>query len=526
MRNLDSFASVKMKRKKPEFKNCKLVNDVYEEEQVLYSFALKITYIGLDSKTEIVEALWKDGKMNPEILKGGEFEEVPGENDFKIPDEIMDEIKKKGELREREFQRRVEEERKNVVEHLERMVEEKLREGKSEEAERIREEVERRKNMPLPELRIKVEPISLLRINAPVEIHRSVLENEYSKKEVVWKFDNLTGEHDLRCDGCGKKANEFYLTVDGIACENCYKECKECGKPMINAYECKVCHEPLCEEHVHFCSTCHEPICQEHATKCEFCSNEMCPEHVNHCSVCNAPLCDEHAYSCVVCGKTIGPKHTRICEVCGGNVCPEHIHTCEICGKNVCENCASQIDGKWYCKDHLEDGYGGKLVLPEIRCKECGIAVAKEDVEYCEVCHAPLCPEHTHRCSVCGKTLCGEHVNRCSICNVELCDDHTYFSELSGKPYCEKHVGICEVCGRVVGEDEMHDGVCVACERKKEIGKREIPKEIFKKFPYAKKGKEWFISSGKNVAYITEIKGIVLSYRIVDGEIVEHRGKR
>ena len=524
VRRLNSFAAVRAKRKKPEFKNCSVTDEVYEEENLIHSFALKVTYIGLDSKMEIMEYLWgKSGMMNPKILEGAIFENDERKDDFRLPDEILERIKKKATDEEKKFHEKLGEERERTLKHLERMKSEKEREEKYEEAKRIEEEIERRKRAKLPDLRVKVEPVALLSIDAPVEIHHTKLENDFARKEITWKFDNLTGEHNLRCEGCGKKTDELFLTVDGLACRDCYKECKECGKPMINAYECKVCHAPLCDEHVHFCSTCHKPICKEHATKCEFCSNEMCPEHVHHCSICNAPLCEEHTYKCVVCGREIGPRHTRVCDVCGGNVCPEHIHKCEITGKNVCENCATEIDGKWYSNEVLEKGYGGKMVLPEFRCKTCGIAVSREDVQFCEVCNAPLCPDHAHHCGICGKTLCEDHVNKCSICGKELCGGHSILSELSGKVYCEAHATKCEVCGRVVGVDEIENGVCNSCRNMVEIERRDVPKEIFAKFPYAKKGKKWKISKGKNVAYITEVKGITLSYRVVDGKIEEFR---
>ncbi|NPA74560.1 MAG: hypothetical protein GXO25_00575 [Euryarchaeota archaeon] len=74
-----------------------------------------------------------------------------------------------------------------------------------------------------------------------------------------------------------------------------------------------------------------------------------------------------------------------------------------------------------------------------------------------------------------------------------------------------------------MGSDELRGGVCDACRNMKELSKKSIPKEIFIKYPYAKRGKEWFISRGKNAAYITKIKNMTLSYRVVDGKIVEHR---
>ena len=523
---MEQFAAAKIKRRKPEFANCNAVDDVFERERTFFSFAIMVKYIGKESRTELREYLWgPDGAMSAEVLRGAEFEPAEMDIEFKLPDEVLEDIKKKAVEEEERFHRAVEEERNETLRHLRRMLEEKEREGKEEEAQRIREEIERRENSPLPELRVHVEPVALLAIEAPVEVHHTKLENEFAKREITWKFDTLTGEHDLRCNSCGRAADKFFLAVDGIACDLCIKECKECGKPMINAHECKVCHAPLCDDHVHFCSTCGAELCNDHAIRCEFCSNEMCDDHINYCSVCNAPLCDEHAYSCVVCGKTTGPKHTRVCDVCGGNVCPEHIHKCEICGKNVCENCASQIDGKWYCREHLEVGYGGKLILPELRCEVCGIALANEDAHHCKVCGMVLCGDHVHRCSICGEELCEEHVHRCSICGAELCEEHVNFSEISGKPYCEYHTEICEICGRTVGEDEIRYGICNACTRMSEISRRDVPREIFLKFPYAKRGKEWYVSRGKNVAYITEVKGTRLAYRIVAGEIVEHRSR-
>ncbi len=521
---MEQFAAVRMKRRKPTFKNCHVEDDVYEEERVLHSFALKITYIGLDSKVEILEYLWGDkGAMNPNVLKDAEFEEVQAENEFKIPDEVMEHIKSRAKEEESKFHEELQRKREDMLEHLKKMAIEKKSEGKMEEARRIEEEIERRRNATLPDLRVKVEPVSLLKIIAPLEIHRTVLSNEFTKREVVWKFDNLTGKHDLKCAGCGKSSEEFYLTVDGLACADCEKECKVCGKPMINAHLCKECNAPLCEEHVHHCSVCNAPLCEEHATKCKFCTNEMCSEHVHHCSVCNAPLCEEHTYTCSVCGATIGPMHTRVCEVCGSNVCPDHIHKCEICGKNVCENCAVEIEGKWYCKEHLERGYGGIWVIPEIRCKECGVALSSEHAVYCEVCNAPLCPDHAHKCSVCGSFLCSEHTYECAVCHVELCDRHAHVSELSGNRYCESHSLKCPICGRTVGSDEMKGDVCISCANMTEITKKDVPPEIFRKFPYAKRGKAWYISRGNTIAYITEVKNMILSFRVIDGEILEHR---
>ena len=527
MFNLDSFSSVKIKRKKPDFKNATLVDDVFERDRVFHSFAIQVRYIGKESKTELREYLWgPDGKMNPEILKGAEFESTKEKSEFKIPAEIIEEIRARGEKEEAKFHRELEKERREVIAHLKRVLEENMREEKYEEVERIKAEIERRERAEFPELVVKIEPVALLEIHAPVEIHHSRLKNEFADKELTWEFDTLTGEHDLKCEGCGKSAMGFYLTVDGISCESCLKVCKECGKPMIHAKECKVCHAPLCDEHVHYCSTCHGPICSEHATKCRFCSKEMCPEHVNRCSVCNAPLCEEHTYHCSVCGSTIGPMHVRVCDVCGSDVCPEHIHKCAICGKNVCENCAVELDGKWYCKEHLERSYGGKWVIPEVRCKICGVALANDEINRCSVCDAPLCDDHTNHCSVCDAPLCDEHTNYCSICNAPLCDKHVFISEMSGKEYCEEHSLSCKICGRIVGEDELKDGVCRACSDMVEVSRRDIPREIMIKFPYSKHGKRWFVSQGKNVAYITEVKGVILAYRIVNGEIVEHRGKR
>jgi len=483
---MDSFAAAKLKRKRPEFKNAKLIDDVFERDRIYHSFAIMVRYIGKDSKVELREYLWgPDGRLDPDVLKGAEFEELEGESQFAIPEEVLEEIKARGEREEQEFLKSLEKERAEIIAHLEKVLMEKEKEEKYEDAERIKEEIERRKN--------------------------SKLTNEYAEREITWKLDTLTGEHDLRCDGCGKVTNELFLTVDGIACKDCLKECKECGKPMLNAYECKVCHEPLCDEHVHFCATCHEPLCKEHATKCKFCSNELCPEHVEHCSVCNAPLCEEHTYHCSVCGAVIGPMHVRVCDVCHQDVCPEHIHKCEICGKNVCENCAVELDGKWYCKEHLEKSYGGKWVIPTTRCKTCGVALADDEINRCSVCNAPLCDEHT---------------NHCSVCNAPLCDEHVFVSELSGKEYCEEHAGKCNICGRTVGIDELHNSVCDACVNMKEAKRKDIPREILAKFPYAKHGKKWYISRGKNIAYITEVKGITLSYRIVNGEIIEHRSKK
>ncbi len=523
---MEQFAAARVKRRRPEFANCSAVDDVFEKERIFYSFAISVKYIGKESRTELREYLWgPDGPLDPEVLRGAEFERIEMDVDFRIPEGVMKEIEEKAREYEEEFHRQVKEERERTVEHLRRLLQEKESEGKEEEVKRIREEIERRSSAELPELRVLVEPVALLAINAPLEIHHTKLENEFARREVTWKFDTLTGEHDLRCDSCGRSADRLFLAVDGIACESCIKECKECGKPMINAHECRVCHAPLCDEHVHHCSTCGAELCDSHAIRCEFCSKEMCPEHVNRCSICNAPLCEDHSYSCVVCGRITGPRHTRVCDVCGGNVCPEHIHRCSICGKNVCENCAVQIDGEWYCREHLEVGYGGKLVLPEIRCEVCGIALEREDMHRCEVCGKVLCGDHVHRCSICNEELCDEHVHRCSICNEELCEKHTNFSEISGKPYCESHTAVCEICGRVVGVDEVHGGICDACSRMREISRREVPREIFVKFPYAKRGREWYVSRGKNVAYITEVKGMRLAYRIVDGEIVEHRGK-
>ena len=518
---------MRLNRKKPRFKNCHIVtDDVTESEKLIFSFAIKISYIGRNAKTEILEYLWDGNHYLPaDMLKNAKFTPEKREIDFKIPDNIMNEIKCRAEKEENRFHKLLQKEKDKTMRHLSALATEKEKEGRVNEANRIRDEIERRKSASMPELKVKVEPVALLVINAPVEIHRTVLANKYLRIEKVWEFENLTGNTDLACEGCGRKADDLFLTVDGLACEQCYKECKECGKPMLHIHECRVCNAPLCDEHVHYCSTCKAELCKEHTAKCEFCSREMCPEHTHHCSVCGAPLCEYHAYSCVVCGREIGPKHTRICDSCGGNVCPEHIHKCVICGRNVCENCAIEIEGNWYCKDHLESGYGNKLILPEIRCKECGIAIAKDDALYCEVCNAPLCPAHAHSCSVCGATLCSKHVQTCSICGNEMCEEHSFISEISGDGYCEEHTSICKVCGRTVGVNEINEeGICSSCKSAGIISRREVPKEIFAKFPYTKRAREWKRSHGKNMAYVTKLKGITLSYRIVNGEIVEHRG--
>lgn len=521
---MDQFAAVKIKRKSPDFKNCKVTDDVFERERIFYSFAIRVRYIGKTSKEELREYLWgPEGRMDPDILRDAEFERIELDTEFRIPEEVMNEIRERGKKEEEIYRREVEEERKRTVEHLRKMLEEKERENRTEEALRIKEEIERRENAEIPELRVLVEPVALLAIYAPVEVHHTLLKNEYATREITWKMDTLTGKHDLRCEGCGRVTDKFFLAVDGLSCEACLKECKECSKPMIHAHLCSVCSEPVCDDHVHFCTSCSAPLCSDHTEKCDFCSNEMCPDHVKHCSICNASLCDDHAYHCAVCNAVIGPKHARICESCGREICPDHIHKCDICGKSVCENCSVNIDGSWYCRDHLEVGYGGKLVLPDIRCKTCGIAVSREDALKCDVCGSTLCPDHASRCVVCGKVLCESHVNECSICHRELCDDHSRISELSGKVYCDEHSTICNVCGRVVGIDETHNGVCHACASMKEISRKDAPREIFLKYPYARKGKNWYISRGKNVAYITEVRGLRLAYRIVDGEIVEYR---
>ncbi len=519
----DAFGAARVQRKKPVFKNARVTDDVTERERLLYSFALKVTYIGKTAKSEIREYLWDRDTVNPEILKGAELVPEERELNFEIPGPVLEEIKEKAAMEEEKFQREVKEEREKLIEHLEQLAEEKEKEEKHEEAKLIREEMKRRKNAPMPELRVKIEPVALMALNAPVEIHRTVLENEFARTEKVWRFDNLTGEHELKCDGCGRNADSYYLTVDGLACESCYRECRECGKPMINANTCKVCHAPLCDEHTHTCSVCGAPLCEEHAEKCEFCKNEMCPEHVARCSVCGAPLCEEHRFTCSVCGATIGPKHTRICSVCGRDVCPEHVHRCAECGKSVCENCAVEIDGKWYCKEHLERTPAGIWVIPEMRCAECGVALSDKEAKFCDVCGAPLCKEHAHSCSECGKTLCKEHTHRCSICGAELCEEHTHISEVSGREYCKKHVETCPVCGRIMGKDESVNGTCPGCTALERIPRKSVPKEIFRKYPYVRHSRNWFISRGKTPAYITEIRGARLSYLLTKGEIREYR---
>ncbi len=521
----DAFGAARVMRKKPALRDMKM-DDVTESPIELYSFAIKVTYIGKESKSEVREYLWHNGKsISPDILKGATLSPIERELNFKIPDAVIEEIKQRGEDEEKRFHSQLKVERAQLIEHLSALAEEKRREEKIEEAERIEEEIERRKDAPFPELRVRVEPVALMLLEAPLEIHRTVLENEFTRLEVVWEFDNLTGECDLKCNGCGRKVDEYFLTVDGLACKDCLNKCKECGKPMIHAEQCKVCHEHLCEEHVHHCSTCGAPLCEEHAERCKFCSNEMCPEHVNRCSVCNAPLCEEHTFRCSVCGTTIGPRHTRICDSCGKDVCPEHIHRCEICGKNVCENCGVEINGKWYCREHLEKTPLGVWVIPKLRCSTCGVALSEDEANHCKVCGAPLCEAHTNHCDVCNVLLCERHTHHCDICGASLCDEHVVISELSGREYCREHAATCSVCGRQVGTDELKNGVCPACMAMEQISRKNVPREIFAKYPYVRHSRAWFISRGKNTAYITEFRGRRFAYRVINGEIKEFRSQ-
>ncbi len=522
---MNEFGAVIARKKKPKIVNADIIRkSVSEEDNFVYSFAVKVTYIGKKTHTEILEFLWHNGKiLDPEVLRDATFERVVIEHEFDIPDCIKERIVEKAKKLENEFHKAWFEERDELIKHLEKIAEEKEKEGKIEDAKRVREEIERRKNANPPPLKVRVEPVALLVINAPVETHQTVLKNSFVEKEIHWKFNNLTGKSDLVCEKCGTQHENLYLTVDGMGCKHCTGFCSVCNKPMLNFEKCKVCSAVLCENHVHKCEVCGEALCDEHAHKCSFCNTTLCDEHASRCYICGATLCKEHTYVCAVCGNIIGPRHARICDICGRDVCPEHIHKCEICGKNICENCGVEIDGKWYCKEHLVTGYGGKLVFPELKCKTCSVYLSKGDAIKCSVCGDALCPEHALKCDVCGTVLCEEHSFKCSICGKILCENHTVMSEISGKTYCREHTTRCPVCGRSIGTNELQGSICVACASMTPIDKRDVPSEIFKKYPYSKKGKVWYISRAKNVAYITRIGTLHLAYRIVEGEIIEWR---
>lgn len=93
-------------------------------------------------------------------------------------------------------------------------------------------------------LNISIEPVSIIRINTPVQILWLEIKRRKNTRQFPVTFNSILMDIDgLPCEGCFTKDRSYYICDEQlhILCNQCFSPCEKCGKNY-----CHACHKNGC----------------------------------------------------------------------------------------------------------------------------------------------------------------------------------------------------------------------------------------------------------------------------------------
>ena len=104
----------------------------------------------------------------------------------------------------------------------------------------------------------------------------------------------------INCETCKREPQQIFVCSSAhIVCNNCFDECRECGKGL-----CKLCSAKSCE-------SCARKLCKNCVLKCTLCWNDFCKMHMNVNYATGKAACLRCLKRCSVCGAYGDVKHIK-----------------------------------------------------------------------------------------------------------------------------------------------------------------------------------------------------------------------
>ncbi|PSP74404.1 hypothetical protein BRC86_06140 [Halobacteriales archaeon QS_3_64_16] len=388
-------------------------------------------------------------------------------------------------------QREAEEDLADVIEQVEARKEE-LR---SEERERIDEEIERHR------IDVEVDLASVTALTYERGSLSLMMTDGETTAQVSVSYVPATEEYfGLDCESCGTdllaeetrreaSANQSQpsavdrlgLCIEGhLVCDECAVRCRTCEETR-----CSTCLEAAGAgtESDRAGSTASAGIDVEPFEACWLCREAVCGDCLASCEVCGEGVCADHRAECRTCGAVACLACGEPCVAGGEFHCDTHLTAPDTVERSTESSEDERSDEKRYCEAHVAS------------CGECGGRRAIDAMSFCGACSEALCESHRRECGVCGETRCGEHAIACEHCVDEreraeaeadsaadpvatfcsahaeacrgggevVCGDHSQPGVIVDGPVCDDHRSPCELCKVRYAEAGFEDGRCPAC---------------------------------------------------------------